>query len=118
MLKINKLTETVHKPWGEFCDYAERKGKWHLKTISVKKGCRLSLQQHKKRAELWIVAEGTIRAQKNKKWYTLHPEQTIFIKKLEWHRIEAVTDAVIIEITFGEHDEDDITRIEDDYGRI
>lgn len=50
--------------------------------------------------------------------YTLTPRKTIFIKKRELHRIETVTNSVVIEISFGDHAEDDIKRIADDYGRL
>jgi mannose-1-phosphate guanylyltransferase len=33
------------------------------------------------------------------------------------HRIKANEDCVLLEISYGKFDENDITRIEDDYGR-
>jgi mannose-1-phosphate guanylyltransferase len=114
---MKKLYNIVKKPWGEFCDFAESSGKWHLKTITIKKGHRLSLQQHLKRSELWIVAAGKVLAQKGKKNYILTPPKSIFIKKKEMHRIEALMNSVVIEITFGVHNEKDIIRFADDYNR-
>jgi len=115
---MKHLNNIVKKPWGEFCDLAENKGKWHLKVIVIKKGKRLSLQKHMKRSELWIVAEGKVQAEKNNKFYTLTPKKLIFIGKKEAHRIKALTNAVIVEISFGNHNEKDIIRLADDYGRI
>lgn len=120
MTKINikQLHNIVRKPWGKFYDFAESKGKWHLKVLLIKKGHRLSLQKHAKRSEFWIVAQGKIKIQKNGKWRTLTPQKTIFIKKRELHRIEALTDGIVIEVSFGDHDEKDIIRLADDYGRV
>ncbi|OGZ62729.1 MAG: hypothetical protein A2812_01755 [Candidatus Staskawiczbacteria bacterium RIFCSPHIGHO2_01_FULL_36_16] len=111
---LNNITK---KPWGKFYDLAESKGKWHLKIIVVKKGQRLSLQRHTKRSELWIVAEGKVQAERSNKIYTLTSQKLIFIRKKEAHRIKALTNAVIVELTFGFHNEKDIIRLADDYGR-
>ena len=117
-INIRQLHNIIRKPWGKFYDFAESKGKWHLKAMVIKKGHRLSLQRHTKRDEFWIVAEGKVRIKKDDKMRTLTSQKTIFIKKREFHRIEALTNAVVIEISFGKHEEDDIKRIADDYGRI
>ena len=114
---MKRLSKTVKKPWGKYYDCAEEKGKWHLKVIFVKKGDRFSLQKHKKRNEFWIIAEGKVKAQKGKKVSTLGAGDTLFIPKNEIHRIKAISDAYIVELTFGQHDENDIIRLADDYGR-
>ena len=114
---MKRLTHLTRKPWGKFVDLAEHKGKWHVKALAIKKGHRLSLQRHRLRSELWVVAEGNIQVQKGRKRFVLKPQQTIFIRKNENHRIEAITDAVVIEVTFGTHQEKDIERLSDDYGR-
>jgi len=119
MSKINmkELRNIVPKPWGEFRDFAENKGKWHLKALFITKGHQLSLQKHAKRSEFWIVAEGKAKVQKNGRWRVLNPEKTVFIKKGDTHRIRALTNTVVIEVSFGKHEEDDIKRIADDYNR-
>ena len=115
MKRLNNITK---RPWGNFCDLAENKGKWHLKAITIKKGQRLSLQKHIKRSELWIVVEGKIQAQKGHKIYILTSPKSIFIEKKEIHRVKALTNAIIVEISFGFHNEKDIVRLADDYGRV
>lgn len=119
MTKINikQLHNVVRKPWGKFYDFMEIEGKWHLKALVIKKGHRLSLQKHAKKSEFWIVVEGKVKIQKNGKWRVLTSQKTVFIKKRELHRLEALTNAIVIEISFGKHEEDDIKRIADDYGR-
>lgn len=114
---MKRLNNITHKPWGRFYDFAESKGKWHLKILVVNKGQQLSLQKHTKRSEFWIVAEGRIQVQKGNNVHTLSSQKTIFIEKGEKHRIKALTNAVIVEITFGSHRERDIIRLADDYGR-
>lgn len=115
MKRLNNLT---HKPWGRFYDLAEDKGKWHLKLLIVKKGQQLSLQRHARRHEFWIIAEGKVQAQKGGKMHILSPQKSIHIQKNEIHRIKALTNAVIVELSFGFHKERDIFRLKDDYGRI
>lgn len=117
-INIKQLRNIVRKPWGEFYNFAESSGKWHLKALVIKKGHRLSLQKHAKRSEFWIVAEGKVNVQKGRESRVLTPRKTVFIKKQELHRIEAVTNAVVIELSFGEHEESDIKRIADDYDRL
>jgi len=114
---MKRLSKIVKKPWGAYYDLAEEKGKWHLKVIKVKKGQRLSLQKHKLRSEFWIVVEGKVRIQKNSKSLILKTGDTISFNRQEAHRLEGITKATIIEISFGQHEEKDIVRFEDDYGR-
>lgn len=116
-VKIKQLDNIALKPWGKFYDFAESNGKWHLKALVIKKGHRLSLQKHAKRSEFLIIAEGKIKIQKGRELRVLTPRKTVFFKKQELHRIEAVTNAVVIEVSFGKHEEDDIKRIADDYNR-
>ena len=114
---MKRLQNKVQKPWGSFENFAERKGFWHLKVIKIKKGHRLSLQRHKKRSELWIVAEGKIKALRGNKSFILSPRQTFYIEKDVLHRMEALSNSIVIEVSFGTHLEKDIERLSDDYQR-
>lgn len=111
------LKNITIKPWGKFYDLAQEHQKWHLKILAIKKGQRLSLQRHRHRSEFWVVAEGKIRVQKNRRVLALAPSESVVIKKNEPHRIEALTNAIVIELSFGRHKETDIMRLADDYGR-
>lgn len=113
MKRLNNITK---KPWGKFQDLAQGND-WHLKILVLKKGRRISLQRHGKRSELWIVVEGRVKVQKGSEVHILSSQKTIFIKKKEVHRIQGLTDALVVEISFGSHQERDIVRLEDDYGR-
>jgi len=114
---MKKLNYISHRPWGSFYDLAEEKGKWHLKIIKIKKGQRLSLQRHKLRKEYLIAVEGKIRVQKGFKKLLLKVGDSISIKRNGIHRLEAITDAFIVEVSFGIYKEKDIIRLSDDYGR-
>ena len=49
----------------------------------------------------------------------LNSSDAIFVARSELHRIHAMVDGcTIVEVSFGKFNEDDITRVEDDYGRL
>ena len=109
------------RPWGEF--YGWNKGKdWYLKTIHIKPNKRLSLQYHTRRDECWILVEGDATATIRKNDGSLAQtklERGEFFLAFHWGppspRIKK--GAVIVEVALGDFDENDIVRIEDDYGR-
>jgi mannose-1-phosphate guanylyltransferase len=106
-------------PWGSFT-VLESTDMCKVKRLIVHPGKRLSLQKHLYRSEHWVVVAGTALVTVGKEKYLLHPNQSVFIPKEEQHRIEnpGDVDVVIIEVQFGEYTgEDDIIRIEDDFGR-
>lgn len=109
--------DEFNKPWGSYHCLARKDDKWFAKVIKVKKGHRLSLQKHFHREELWIITEGQVKVQKGKEFIELGPKETVFIEKEQEHRIQGITDAEFIEISFGDFSEEDEIRIEDDYGR-
>lgn len=113
----------IQKPWGGFENLKTGKN-WHIKTIDVLKGKRLSLQSHKLRDELWIVLEGQgaafvedVESRKISN-HKLKAGDKVFIPKGAKHRLAAASVLKVVEISFGKFDEDDITRYEDDFGRI
>ena len=112
-----------HRPWGGFENLKTGKN-WHIKIISVYKNKRLSLQSHKLRDELWIALEGSGVAEvedlKTKKMikHILSPMIKVFIPRTAKHRLSGISGLKIAEISFGKFDENDITRYEDDFGRI
>lgn len=115
---MKRLNYNSRRPWGNFYDMAQERGVWNLKVIFVKKGRRLSLQKHKLRSEFWVVADGTVRARKGSKVLKLAPGDSLRIPRGAVHRLEGITDAWVIEITFGRHLERDEIRLADDYGRV
>jgi len=113
------------RPWGFFETLLDEPD-YKVKRITINLGCRLSLQQHQKRDEYWVVVggNGVIYLGDNPKsieWYALPNGERVSIPRGSWHRVEnlkeSVDPLVMIEIQVGECREDDIVRAEDDYGR-
>ena len=82
---------------------------------------KLSLQKHQNRAEFWQIIKGNCKVTIAEKDYKLEDNDNIFIPKNTLHRIENTgnEELTFIEIQLGmDIKEEDIVRIEDDYGRI
>ncbi len=121
--KQGSTTTSTHRrvvrPWGayESIDAGERH---QVKHITVKPGQRLSLQQHSKRAEHWIVVRGTAQVTRGDDVFQLHENQSTYIPLGTKHRLENPTDQPLhlIEVQSGSYlGEDDIVRFDDKYGR-
>ena len=80
---------------------------------------RFSLQYHKHREEHWVVVEGDGIVQVNKKEYPAIQRSHWVILPKELHRATAGPNGLIfIETQTGDCREEDIIRLEDDYGRL
>jgi D-beta-D-heptose 7-phosphate kinase/D-beta-D-heptose 1-phosphate adenosyltransferase len=108
------------RPWGAFYQWDQGKG-WNLKTLTVKPGKRLSLQYHHHREEWWMLVEGDATSTTIQKGRAIRTplKKGVFFKVPRGtpHRIESREGGAIIEIAFGKFDENDIVRLEDDFGR-
>jgi mannose-6-phosphate isomerase-like protein (cupin superfamily) len=108
------------RPWGSYqilYDGDDCK----VKRITVKPGKKLSLQFHYKRDELWQIISGKGILTLEDTQYVLEAQDSRTISRKQHHRIENIgkEDLVFIEIQTGDYfGEDDIVRIEDDYGRV
>ena len=113
------LRKITFRPWGWWQALFQGPG-YLAKIINVKKGQQLSLQYHKHRSETCIIASGVGEVFANGIWKIARTGKCIHIPVLGPHRINATDkDLVLIEVQFGEKiSEDDIVRIEDDYGRV
>ncbi len=108
------------RPWGCFEVLLDDPA-FKVKKITVKPGCRLSLQSHKKRNEHWIVTEGYMRITVGETVRDYKANEHVYIPREAKHRMEnpGTVPASVIEIQTGEYfGEDDIIRYEDDYDRI
>ena len=78
------------------------------------------MQLHTKRKELWQVVSGAGMVQVGNKRWTLHTGDKVEINEYDVHRVQCsgLIDFVFIEIQIGVCQEDDIIRLEDDYGRV
>ncbi|MCP4900609.1 MAG: glycosyltransferase [bacterium] len=108
-----------HRPWGHYENLLERDDH-KVKEIIVEPGKRLSLQQHQHRAEHWTVVSGVARVTVGEQETLLKPGQAVEIPKGSVHRImnPGTIPLVFVEVQTGDYfGEDDIVRLEDDYGR-
>jgi len=109
----------VHRPWGWYMTIDEGEN-FKVKRIQVNPGASLSLQKHSKRAEHWVVVKGTAKVESGDKEIILIKNESTFISLGELHRLSNPKNIPleIIEVQSGEYlGEDDIERIEDNYGR-
>ncbi|HVF55945.1 MAG TPA: phosphomannose isomerase type II C-terminal cupin domain [Pyrinomonadaceae bacterium] len=107
------------RPWGSFTVLDEGQG-YKVKRIEVLPGKRLSYQKHARRAEHWMVVAGTGRVTLDDREVTVQTGETIDVPVGASHRIEnpGAERLVFIEIMRGDYlGEDDIVRLEDDFGR-
>lgn len=107
------------RPWGRY-EVLQESETHKVKCIWVTPGKRLSYQRHQKRAEHWFIVAGSARITLNGVVSELKAGQSVDIAIGDLHRIEniGVDDVVFIEVQSGSYfGEDDIERIEDDFGR-
>jgi mannose-6-phosphate isomerase len=111
------LTET--RPWGRWTVLGQG-AEYKVKRIEVNPGHRLSLQLHHCRSEHWIVVSGTAKVTIGDQIEYVHAQESTFVPAGTSHRIEnpGPHSLTIIEIQSGAYlEEDDIVRLQDDYGR-
>lgn len=114
------IGEFQERPWGSWEVLDEGDG-YKVKRIVVNSGCRLSYQTHERRAEHWTVVVGRATCLVDGQTVIATPGQSVDIQTGQAHRIANSDDAtlVIIEVQLGAYTgEDDICRLEDDYGRL
>ncbi len=108
------------RPWGNWS--CIEVGETHaVKQIEVFPGQKLSLQYHNGRSEHWVVVEGVGHVTLDDKIVEVKANENVYIEKLVKHRMHNRSEnkLVFVEIQCGEDlREDDIVRLEDDYGRI
>jgi mannose-6-phosphate isomerase len=104
----------VDKPWGREVHFALEK-EYIGKILEVKKGTRLSLQYHKRKKETMYLLEGKIKLRKGDEESLIVPGQSVTIKPRVIHRVEAVENSKILEVSTNHLG--DVVRLEDDYGR-
>jgi len=108
-----------HRPWGYF-EVLSEEPDHKIKRIVVHPGKRLSLQRHRHRSEHWFILHGEAVVTLGEREVPLRRGESLDIPKGEAHRILNIGDhlLVFIEVQAGDYfGEDDIERIEDDYGR-
>jgi len=115
----NKLEED-HRPWGFYTVLSDEPDH-KVKRIVVYPGKRLSLQRHRHRSEHWHMINGKALVTLNDKQIPLKKGESVDIPAGAAHRIKntGLENLVFIEIQQGDYfGEDDIERLEDDFGRV
>ncbi len=110
---------TSHRPWGNYT-VLETGPRFKIKRLVVHAGASLSLQVHHHRSEHWVVVSGTAAVRRGDTDHLLHANESTFIPVGTPHRLSnpGKIDCVIIEVQSGDYlGEDDIVRLEDNYGR-
>lgn len=108
-----------NRPWGRFERYTHNE-RCTVKLVYVEGGKRLSLQYHDKRTEFWKVLDGPVKVQLGNDIRVLQTGDQMTIPPKAVHRLIGLEDkkeAVILEISTGQFDENDIIRLQDDYSR-
>ncbi len=108
-----------HRPWGYYQVLSDEENH-KVKRIVVYPGKRLSLQRHQRRAEHWYVIDGEGLVTLDGREIKLKAGEAVDISKGAVHRMEnrSEADVAFIEVQTGDYfGEDDIERLEDDFGR-
>lgn len=109
----------VNRPWGDYesLNLGER---FQVKRITVKPGASSSLQIHHHRSEHWVVVRGTANVTLGDEQRLVSENESIYIPIGQKHRIAnpGKLPLELIEVQTGSYlGEDDIVRIDDEYGR-
>ena len=115
----NKPREFDRRPWGTY-EVLDEGDLFKVKRIEVLPGKRLSYQKHAQRAEHWFVVSGEAKVTLNDQDIVVPAGHAIDIPIGAAHRVENEADEtlVFIEVQRGNYlGEDDIVRLQDDFGR-
>ena len=107
------------RPWGCY-SVLDHGVNYKVKRIEVLPGKRLSYQRHNLRAEHWYVIQGTGVVTLDGRQIQIRAHESIDIPLQAAHRIENTGQVTLIfaEVQVGDYfGEDDILRLEDDFGR-
>lgn len=123
-LKVQNRQEAVqhqriYRPWGYYqgVDVGSR---YQVKRIVVKPGAKLSLQKHFHRSEHWVVVQGTAEVTVGTESRIVHENESTYIPIGSVHRLAnpGKIPLELIEVQAGSYlGEDDIVRLNDEYGR-
>ncbi len=113
------MVQFNERPWGGYEILEETDAPICVKVLTINPLSRLSLQVHAKRAEQWFILDAGIVVTLGDKVFETKRGDLVYVDVGVEHRIENVSNEVarIVELMYGEYYEEDITRIEDDYGR-
>lgn len=109
----------VYRPWG-FYESLIQGERFQVKRIVVAPSQKLSLQKHYHRAEHWVVVAGSAIVTRDAETFMIRENESIYLPLGCVHRLEnpGRIPLMLIEVQSGSYlGEDDIVRLEDNYGR-
>ena len=113
------MLEKSERPWGRY-EVLQEAANYKVKSIHVSPGKRLSYQRHQKRTEHWYITQGNGEVTLEGKVQQVTAGSVIQVSQGMLHRISNTgsTELIFIEVQTGSYfGEDDIERVEDDFGR-
>lgn len=116
---LTEIHRTAYRPWGGYSSVLNGE-RFQVKRLFVRPGKKLSLQKHHHRAEHWVVVTGTAEVTIDGKVTMLTENESIYLPLGSVHRLANPGKILLelIEVQTGSYlGEDDIIRIEDEFGR-
>lgn len=106
------------RPWGDFQSFVTNE-RVTVKVITVEPGRRLSLQTHDHRAEMWQVLDGPLDVTVGERSWRAQRGELVWVPQGALHRLgnSEARPGRILEVGFGQFDESDIVRHQDDFSR-
>tara|TARA_Y100001973_G_C5208620_1_gene343587 strand:- start:5245 stop:5601 length:357 start_codon:yes stop_codon:yes gene_type:complete len=108
-------------PWGEYKVLSEGFG-YKVREIRISPGHQTSYKYHMRRNETWIIISGTGHVTTEGTLHDACPGKVFFIPQGAKHRAKCKYNSkepfVYVEVQTGDElEDDDLVRIDDDYGR-
>jgi mannose-6-phosphate isomerase len=120
MRQDGRMVARDERPWGAYNVLAEGDG-FKVKTIEVRPAQRLSYQRHARRSEHWFVVAGEGAVTLDGHRTGVRRGDAVDVPRGAAHHIENTgpDPLVFVEVQHGDYfGEDDIVRLDDDYGRL
>ena len=114
-----ELHREVYRPWGKY-DSVDAGDRFQVKRITVNPGGKLSVQMHHHRSEHWVVVSGTAHVGRDEETLVLTEDESVYLPVgcVHWLENRDKIPLELIEVQTGSYlGEDDIVRLEDQYGR-
>ena len=122
--RFHQVIDETERPWGRYEVLSDQVlsggGGFKTKAIHVRPGKRLSYQRHARRSEHWFVVQGSGLVVLDGQDVDVQVGSAVDIPVGAAHRIcnTGEVDLVFVEVQCGDYfGEDDIVRLEDDFGR-
>ena len=116
---LTEIHRTAYRPWGGYASILSGE-RFQVKRLFVRPGRRLSLQKHHHRSEHWVVVRGTAEVTIDGETRLVNENESVYLPVGCTHRLANPGKILLelIEVQTGSYlGEDDIIRIEDEFGR-